>query len=96
MRLNETDFRILTALGNGRNVASNIALEIDADRGYVNTRLRYLDDVALVERVGPHDASGLYELTERGRFAVSQRELYDAEPSTFVARLRSIPNAVEK
>lgn len=75
--LNETDFDILEVLeGGDRNVAANVAIEIDADRNYVNTRFTQLRNEELVERVGPHDQSGLYEITEKGQVVVEHREEY--------------------
>ena len=75
--LNETDFDILEVLeGGDRNVAANVAIEIDADRNYVNTRFTQLRNEELVERVGPHDQSGLYEITDKGQVVVEHREEY--------------------
>ena len=76
-RLNKTDFKILDVLVSGkRNVAANVALEIDADRGYINNRFSYLLSEGLVERVGPKEQSGLYEITAKGQTAVQHREKY--------------------
>ena len=76
-RLNQTDFEILEVLANGkRNVAANVALEIDADRGYINNRFSYLLSEGLVERVGPKEFSGLYEITPKGRTVVAAKEKY--------------------
>ncbi|PSP78442.1 transcriptional regulator [Halobacteriales archaeon QS_1_68_20] len=73
-----TDFDILRVLDeHGRNVASNIAIHADKDRNYVNTRLPVLEDYGLVEKIGPAERSGLYEITERGRMALEYREEYD-------------------
>ena len=42
-RANKTDFDILQALADGeRNIAANIAIDIDANRAYINNRLFYL------------------------------------------------------
>lgn len=76
LKLTETDFRILGKLREGRNLAANIALEIDRARNYVNQRMPYLLDYGLVEKVGPMENSGLYELTDRGRLAYEHREQY--------------------
>jgi len=74
--LNETDFDILEVLSDGkRNVATNIALEIKADRGYVNTRLSHLLDEDLVVRVGPKERSGLYEITNKGKLVEENKEI---------------------
>lgn len=76
-RLNQTDFKILEVLASGkRNVAANVALEIDADRGYINNRFGYLLSEDLVERVGPKERSGLYEITTKGQVAVKHRDTY--------------------
>ena len=79
MRLTQpTDFDILVALDeHGRNIAANLALHIDRDRAYLNTRLPHLSDHGLVRKVGPATNSGLYELTERGRAAIVYRDSYE-------------------
>ena len=72
-----TDFEILDALSEGRrNVAANIAIEIDKERGYVNTRLPVLADYQLVKKVGPTSNSGLYEITRRGLAVLHLNEEY--------------------
>lgn len=78
MKLAEpTDFQILETLEErGRNTAQNISLLLDKDRSYVNTRLPHLADLRLVERVGPADNSGLYEITSRGRAVLDHRDAY--------------------
>ena len=64
---NQTDHKILMELRDGkRNVAVNLAQEIDADRSYLNTRLSLLNQFGLIEKVGPADNSGLYEITAAG------------------------------
>jgi|APHM01.1.fsa_nt_gi Sugar-specific transcriptional regulator TrmB. len=75
-----TDFDILNALSEtgGRNVAANIARELDRDRSYINTRFSKLVEYGLVERVGPADRSGLYDLTARGERALQHRNQYDS------------------
>ncbi|WP_435099857.1 ArsR family transcriptional regulator [Halorubrum sp. N11] len=79
-RLNQTDFKILEVLASGkRNVAANVALEIDADRAYINTRFGYLLSEDLVERVGPKEQSGLYVITTKGEIAVEHSEAYFAD-----------------
>jgi predicted transcriptional regulator len=76
-RLNRTDFEILEVLASGkRNIAANVALEIDADRSYVNNRFSYILSEGLVERVGPKELSGLYEITPKGQVVVQCREEY--------------------
>ena len=81
-RLNQTDFKILNVLASGkRNVAANVALEIDVDRGYINSRFGYLLSEDLVERVGPKERSGLYEITPKGQVAVEHKQVYFADES---------------
>jgi predicted transcriptional regulator len=74
-----TDFEILKALSEtgGRNVATNIAQRINKDRSYVNTRFSALVENGLVERVGPSEKSGLYDLTDRGNRALQYRDRYE-------------------
>ncbi len=73
-----TDFEILEVLSDGnRNTAANIAHHLDKKRGYVNTRLPVLADYGLIDRIGPAENSGLYEITDRGSAAVAHREQYD-------------------
>ena len=72
-----TDFEILDQLADGhRNNAINLAVLLDRNRAYINTRLPVLADYGLVDRVGPAPKSGLYTITERGRAAVACREQY--------------------
>lgn len=86
-RLNRTDFEILEVLASGkRNIAANVALEIDADRSYVNNRFSYILEEGLVERVGPKELSGLYEITPKGRVVVENQDKYRSdEVEEFVA-----------
>ena len=74
-----TDFEILETLAQtgGRNVAANIAQQLNKDRSYINTRFSKLVKYDLVERVGPSDQSGLYDLTDRGQRALEHRDEYD-------------------
>jgi len=73
-----TDFEILEVLSDGkRNTAVNISYHLDKKRGYINTRLPVLADYGLVTRVGPAPNSGLYEITDRGLAAVTNRKQYD-------------------
>ena len=87
MKLAEpTDFDILETLDErGRNTAQNIAMVLDKNRGYVNTRLPHLANLDLVERVGPAENSGLYELTEKGRVVVVHRDEYGKSKADFEA-----------
>jgi predicted transcriptional regulator len=83
VKLTETDFLILDKLQEGRNMAGNIALEIDRARKYVNQRMPYLLDYGLVEKIGPMEDSGLYELTPKGQVAVEHREKYHDDSVDF-------------
>jgi hypothetical protein len=79
-----TDFDILEALSDGkRNTAVNLSYELDKNRSYINTRLPILADYKLVIRVGPAPNSGLYEITEKGRVALSFRDKYREEGVDF-------------
>lgn len=79
-----TDFAILEALSDGkRNNAANIAIEIDRNRSYINTRLPILADYGLVDRIGPAERSGLYEITERGQVALELRPEYNRDDVDF-------------
>jgi len=80
-----TDFEILEALNEyGRNVAANLALHLDRDRAYLNSRIPHLLDHSLVEKIGPSDSSRPYELTDRGRTAINYRDAYgDVGPNEF-------------
>jgi predicted transcriptional regulator len=85
-----TDFDILEAFSDGkRNTAVNIALEIDRDRAYINTRLPILADHGLLERIGPAPNSGLYEITPRGRAVLKHRQAYRDESVEFEALVDS-------
>ena len=73
-----TDFDILAAFdAHGRNVAANLALYLDRDRAYMNTRLPELGDQGLLEKIGPAPNAGLYELTNRGRVVLAHRSRYE-------------------
>lgn len=73
-----TDFLILEALhAYGRNVAPNLSHITGKSRKNVNNRLPVLEDYGLVEKIGPAERSGLYEVTERGRVALQCRDEYD-------------------
>lgn len=81
-----TDFDVLDVLSDGkRNTAANIAIEIDRDRAYINTRLPILADYGLIERIGPAPNSGLYEITEKGRTALAHRDAYGNDDVDFEA-----------
>lgn len=84
-----TDFLVLEALENhGRNVAPNLAHHTGKSRKNINTRLPLLDDYGLVEKVGPSDRSGLYEITPLGRAALRHRDDY-GEAASFEDLIRS-------
>lgn len=75
-----TDFDILCQLVDGeRDNASNLAVHLDLNRAYINTRLPVLADYGLLTRVGPAPKSGLYVITDRGQAALACRDEYDAE-----------------
>lgn len=72
-----TDFQLLKALSDGkRNTAANLAVELDRNRAYLNSRLPVLYDYGLVEQVGPAERSGLYEITDKGKIVARHREEY--------------------
>lgn len=79
-----TDFEILGALSDGRrNNAINIAVELDRNRSYINTRLPVLADYNLIERVGPASNSGLYVITEKGEIVAEHQEAYEDDSIDF-------------
>jgi len=89
MILRPMDFAILTALSSGRNVAANLALELDSKRQYITERMGHLDDYGLVRRVGPSENVGLYEITARGEIALENREKYNSDSVDFEEFLES-------
>jgi predicted transcriptional regulator len=79
-----TDFEVLEVLSDGRrNTAANLAYLLDHDRTYLNTRLPQLADYGLVQKVGPSPNSGLYVITEKGRIAANNREMYEHDDVDF-------------
>jgi DNA-binding MarR family transcriptional regulator len=85
-----TGFQILEWFSDGRrDVASNVAHELDIDRGYLNGQLQSLSDYGLLDRVGPAERAGLYEITPKGVAALENRDVYDADREQFT-------DAVEK
>lgn len=91
-----TDFLVLEVLDEkGRNVAPNIALEIDKSRSHVNVRLPILEDYGLVKKIGPSEQSGLYEITPEGRVALRNRDRYDEEGTDFGEVIRAELDASE-
>lgn len=85
MKLAEpTDFDILETLDErGRNTAQNVAIVLEKNRGYVNTRLPHLAELGLVERIGPAKNSGLYELTSKGRLVLEHYDEYGESKADF-------------
>lgn len=79
-----TDRFLLTKLADGRNMAANLAAEIDRHSNYINQRLAHLADYGLVEKIGPAENTGLYELTPKGRAALAVIDQY-AEVDDFDA-----------
>lgn len=87
LKLTETDWEILGALRGGRNVAANLALDLDRHRKTINKKLSYLLDYGLVAKIGPHEQSGLYEITAKGELAFAHREKYHDDSVDFEAFL---------
>ena len=82
--VNPTDFQILESLADGRrNTAANLAAAIEKDRNYLNTRLPVLADEGLIQRVGPAEDSGLYQITPRGVAAAQNQALYETDREQF-------------
>ena len=61
--LSETDDRIIEILQEGRNVPANIAEELDFSRGYIQQRLKRLEEHGYVTNIG----RGVYELIDDPR-----------------------------
>ena len=76
VKLKPTDFLILNALREGRNTPSNLAAQIDRSKVYVNERIGQLLDYGLVEKIGPLENSGLYELTVKGEIVADHEKQY--------------------
>ncbi|MXV61593.1 winged helix-turn-helix transcriptional regulator [Natronorubrum sp. JWXQ-INN-674] len=73
-----TDFLILEGLEDkGRNVATNLAAHTGKSRKNINTRLPVLEDYGLVEKIGPADRSGLYEIAPLGKAALVYQDQYE-------------------
>ena len=91
-----TDFLILDALSDGkRDAASNIAKRIDKKRSYINTRLPVLADYNLIQKIGPHENSGLYQITPLGVAAVQKQALYDQDQDQFDTSIRDLADNIE-
>ena len=87
-----TDFLVLEALEDtGRNVATNLAAHTGKSRKNINTRLPVLEDYGLVDKIGPAERSGLYEVTSLGKAALIYQDQYD-EVDDFEALIEG-PNA---
>nr|WP_206335668.1 winged helix-turn-helix domain-containing protein [Natronolimnobius sp. AArcel1] len=83
---------ILEALEDkGRNVATNLASHTGKSRKNINTRLPVLEDYGLVEKIGPAERSGLYEISSMGKAALVYQDQYD-EADDFEALIEG-PNA---
>lgn len=75
--VNPTDFDLLEAFDQyGRNVAANLAIRLNRDRAYINTRMPHLEDYRLIESIGPATNAGLYELTDRGKAVLEHQDQY--------------------
>ena len=61
-----SDRLILEQLCEGRNLGANIAVNVDRTRNNINRRMPQLHDYDLVTKIGPVEATGLYEITPRG------------------------------
>ncbi|AXR78976.1 ArsR family transcriptional regulator [Natrarchaeobaculum sulfurireducens] len=93
----ETDFLILEGLEeHGRNVATNLSHHIDRTRKNINVRLPVLQDYGLVNKIGPVEHSGLYEINDYGRTALHYQDQYE-EVDDFEALLENAmkPSAAE-
>ncbi|THE63099.1 ArsR family transcriptional regulator [Salinadaptatus halalkaliphilus] len=89
-----TDFLILEGLEDkGRNVATNLAAHTGKSRKNINTRLPVLEDYGLVEKIGPAERSGLYEITSLGKAVLVYQDQYD-EVDDFEELIRG-PNATD-
>jgi len=79
-----TDFQILDALIDGRrDTAANLAVSCDKDRNYINTRLPVLAGEGFLQRIGPAENSGLYQITPRGVAAIQNRPVYNTNRDRF-------------
>jgi len=74
------DFEVLEALSDGqRDVGVNVAQRLDRNRSYINMRLPRLEDYELLDRVGPSERSGLYEITPKGVAALRLQGQYEQD-----------------
>lgn len=88
MKLRPMDFSILAELEDGRNVAANIYIDLDASRQYINERLTLLEDWGLVDRIGPNPSAGLYEINALGRAALKYQSQWRVDGVDFEALIR--------
>ena len=97
MRLSQpTDFLILEALSDGeRDTGANLAKRIDRDRKYMNAELPKLEDQRLVKKIGPHEKSGLYQITPLGIAAVQRQSLYSESEDEFETAIRELADQIE-
>lgn len=77
IELRPLDFLLLEELLKGRNLGGNLHITLDVTRPYTNERLRTIADYGLVERVGPNENVGLYQITDKGRAALEYQDEYD-------------------
>jgi predicted transcriptional regulator len=59
-----------------RQTAPNLAEILDKKRQYMNDRLSALAGLGLVQRVGPSDRSGMYEITLKGLLVLQEEDQY--------------------
>jgi predicted transcriptional regulator len=97
MRLSQpTDFLILDALSDGeRDTAANIAKRIERKRTYINAELPKLTDQGLVQKIGPYENSGLYQITPLGVAAARNQSLYNKNETEFERTIRQLADEIE-
>jgi DNA-binding PadR family transcriptional regulator len=97
MRLsNPTDFLILEALADGeRDTGANLAKRIDRNRSYINNQLPKLADQGLIQKIGPHQNSGLYQITPLGVAAIQKQSLYSEDEDEFEVEIREVKDRIE-
>lgn len=97
MRLSQpTDFLILEALSDGeRDTGANVAKRIDRDRKYINNELPKLEKQRLVKKIGPHENSGLYQITPLGIAAIQKQSLYSERKDEFETAIRDLEDQIE-
>jgi DNA-binding MarR family transcriptional regulator len=97
MRLSSpTDFLILEALSDGeRDTAANLAEQINRDRSYINAELPKLADQGLLTKIGPLQASGLYQITPLGVAAIQKHSLYIEDEREFETAIHELKDRIE-